>query len=451
MLVHVFSFYPPESIQQSINYTQVCASWRTVAYSAPELWTTLAVKCPVAGLHTEQDRASYKKMLVDWILRSRDVSMSLTVQPPLFLEARMDASVQLQAYFYETICQDVAIDFRQKWRCLCFPPDWDFHDLVSRLSDTVVLEHLEELMFAIRGCTTSPDRHDYFPLSSRLHTLQLTLIDVDSFSCVERTVPWPSHTLYLTSWGDSVIRRDVIRGCLQLGRLQDLVCLDIDGIEWENPGVLPSTTLPHLRNLTVDGTIIAMGDLMGALTLPSLETMFLSIYGNSSDHGPVVGPALAGLLRRSSHRNFGLYGLYLGWMLAENDLEQAISFESLGEIFSIANTIEELYISPEGMIDASRLMDLLCYDISNPARQLLPSLRLFQGCGLSEAQEPQNNVSHFVSFVHSRWSPENPETTRSNRAARLQTVTLLQCDLASSTKDQLQTCHDAGLEFKFFS
>ncbi|KAJ3752948.1 hypothetical protein F5878DRAFT_501521, partial [Lentinula raphanica] len=57
MLVHVFSFYPPESIQQSINYTQVCASWRTVAYSAPELWTTLAVKCPVAGLHTEQDRA----------------------------------------------------------------------------------------------------------------------------------------------------------------------------------------------------------------------------------------------------------------------------------------------------------------------------------------------------------------------------------------------------------
>ncbi|KAJ3966260.1 hypothetical protein EV361DRAFT_954240 [Lentinula raphanica] len=131
---------------------------------------------------------------------------------------------------------------------------------------------------------------------------------------------------------------------------------------------------------------------------------------------------------------------------SEDDQERAISIGSLREIFATANTVEELYILSEGVTDSSRLMDLR-YDTNDPARRLLPSLKVFQASDLSDAQDPQSNISHFVNFVHSRWSPD----TKSNRAARLRTVDYLQCDLASTTNDQLQLYYDGGLKFKLFS
>ncbi|KAJ3925833.1 MAG: hypothetical protein NXY57DRAFT_794234, partial [Lentinula lateritia] len=77
LLTQTFAIYPPQTIQSPLNYTQICSHWRSVAYSSPELWTTLVIEHPPA-LETESDATYYEAALTSWVLRCSDLSMDIS-------------------------------------------------------------------------------------------------------------------------------------------------------------------------------------------------------------------------------------------------------------------------------------------------------------------------------------------------------------------------------------
>ncbi|KAJ3856444.1 hypothetical protein EV368DRAFT_78702 [Lentinula lateritia] len=200
------------------------------------------------------------------------------------------------------------------------------------------------------------------------------------FACLESLIPETISNLTLSSCPGVIgVSEGFMRGVLQFEQLQHLTHMDFSQVGWTTTHVLPCTTLPRLQELALSGTITALGDTLGVLTLPSLRKLSLSTsrFDDNGKHGSVVGPALLALLKRSYHGKCGLLTLSLTWMLDRNDSSnQAISSEALYHILSAASMITELHIGSRHT-DTARVMEILRYDRVNPEKQILPHLEIF--------------------------------------------------------------------------
>ncbi|KAJ3873751.1 hypothetical protein F5051DRAFT_418517 [Lentinula edodes] len=437
LLTRIFAIYPPQTIQSPLNYTQVCSRWRSVAYSSPELWTALVIEYPPA-LETESDAAYFEAALTSWVLRCSDLSMDLSFLGRYFRNT-WDRPSQFQITVYVTICNKLLVDFSNKWRRLKAPYFWSAHFFPSSLEQFAALEELE---LGVGNCSPPKNDHTPFPKTPRLFKLSLNLSRILRFHCIKNFIPGTVRDLTMTSASGPIgISGDFAIEFLQPKRLQHLTHMDISQFGWTTPHVLPSITLPQLQQLTLGGTITALGDVLGVFTLPSLMKLSLSTsrFDGNGEHGPVVGPALIALLKRSYHDQCGLVALSLTSMLASDNSNQAISLEDLHRILSLTSTIKELHICSEGYTYTARLMEILRYNRVSPEKQILPLLTTFS------IESLFNLDQNFLDFVHSRWWPDN-SSPRMVGVAKLEKLIVSYCDLTEEIEDQLDTCSEGGLE-----
>ncbi|KAJ3891794.1 hypothetical protein GG344DRAFT_76595 [Lentinula edodes] len=401
LLTQTFAIYPPQTIQSPLNYTQVCSRWRSVAYSSPELWTTLVIEHPPA-LETESDATYYEAALTSWVLRCSDLSVDISF---------------LGRYYRGT---------------------WDLPSTVPDKSFAA----LEESELGVGNCSPPKNDHTPFPKTPRLFKLSLNLFRILRFHCIKDFIPETVRDLTVTSASGPIgISEDFAIEFLQPKRLQHLTHMDMSQFGWTTPHVLPSITLPRLQELTLGGAITALGDILGVFTLPSLRKLSLSTsrFDGDGEHGPVVGPALIALLKRSYHDQCGLVTLGLTSMLASDNSNEAISLEALHCILSLASTIKELHICSERYTDTARLMEILRYDRVSPEKQILPLLTTFS------VESLINLDQDFLDFVHSRWWPNNSSPRRVG-VAKLEKLIVSYCDLTEEIEEQLDACYEGGLE-----
>ncbi|KAJ3927598.1 MAG: hypothetical protein NXY57DRAFT_1042290 [Lentinula lateritia] len=437
LLIQIFAIRPPQSIQFPPNYTQACSRWRSIAYTSPELWTTLTIEL-LPALKTKADAAYLEEALTSWVLRSRS-NIDLTVYGPFFREG-WDRPSELQKRLYGKVNCKIIVKFSNKWRRLKTPYAWDAHNFPHSLKHFAALE---ELQVAVGTCPLSTSNHSAFPKAPRLFKLNLDLPMSPSFACLESLIPETVSDLTLSSAPSMFgVSEDFMRGFLQLEQLQNLTHMDFSRVGWTTPHVLPSTMLPHLQELTLGGTITAIGDFLGVLTLPSLRKLSLSTsrFDGNGDHGPVVGPALIDLLKRSYRDKCGLLALSLTWMLARDiNSGQAITLEALCHILSAASTITELHIHSEGHTDTARLMEILRYDGVSPEKQILPHLKCFSAESLSDLDQ-----GYFLDFIYSRWWPDGSQPVVG--VSKLEKLILSGCTLTEKTREQLDTCYNEAWE-----
>ncbi|KAJ4492479.1 hypothetical protein C8R41DRAFT_337826 [Lentinula lateritia] len=437
LLIQIFAIRPPQSIQFPPNYTQVCSRWRSIAYTSPELWTTLTIEL-LPALKTKADAAYLEEALTSWVLRSRS-NIDLTVYGPFFREG-WDRPSELQKRLYGKVNCKIIVKFSNKWRRLITPYTWDAHNFPHSLKH---FSALEELKVAVGTCPLSTSNHSTFPKAPRLFKLNLDLPMSPSFACLESLIPETVSDLTLSSAPSMFgVSEDFMRSFLQLEQLQNLTHMDFSRVGWTTPHVLSSTILPHLQELTLGGTITALGDFLGVLTLPSLRKLSLSTsrFDGNGDHGPVVGPALIDLLKRSYRDKCGLLALSLTWMLARDiNSGQAITLEALCHILSAASTITELHIHSEGHTDTARLMEILRYDGVSPEKQILPHLKCFSAESLSDLDQ-----GYFLDFIYSRWWPDGSQPVVG--VSKLEKLILSGCTLTEKTREQLDTCYNEAWE-----
>ncbi|KAF9070228.1 hypothetical protein BDP27DRAFT_1324024 [Rhodocollybia butyracea] len=427
LLARIFSYCPSGTITCPANFTQTSSHWRAVAYSSPSLWTTLTVKLS-CKVETDADASRFELAITDQISRSSDLSIALSFFPPSFRNSSTYPS-QLQTDLYEKLCRNIVTKFSGKWRFLKIPLFWEAHDFFGSTKELAALEELEinTVPCDIPGC------HELFPATPCLRKQTFYLSRRPSMACLERFIPTSIIDLNLVSApGVLGFASYFIHDFLKLDKFQHLTRLELDRVGWTEPCVLPSESFPRLVVFSLEGSINAMGDLLGSLDLPLLRELSLatSMFQRNGEQGPKVGPALLGLQKMS---RFPLVSLSLTWIHQLDDFVQFLSS---------AATLEELHIRAEGDTDTSRLMKSICYDGHRPEQQILPHLKVFSATSLQDSEGV--NCSHFVDFIRSRWWPPTSEP-QSSGVDKLQSLDILGCYLNNTTKSELEICRSQGL------
>lgn len=420
LVAHIFSYCYSNSILSPPNFTQVCSRWRSIAHSSPELWTDLEIVFP-PSLKTDADALQLEVLLTEWLSRSSNLSVDLSVDGP-FYRNWLDNPTEVQQDLYVKLYTNIIIGFSNKWRKLLLPYLWEAHDFLTRVDELLLVE---ELTLYVGTCSSSAIS---FPKAPRLSKLDIDLPRSPSATCLDELVPSTVIDLTLISApGVMGLTHNFMLEFLHFGQLHTLTCLEIRKLGWRDSHVLHPLSLPNLRQLSICGLIAGLENFLDALTLPSLHTLSLETFrvSGSGNLGPRVGTALITLQKRSQ---FPLSVLRLTWMLDEGDM-QAINLDNLSVFLSATNTISELDISAHGDTDTHRLMGILSYDqLSKP---ILPNLKIFHGQSLFDSTDP--NCSYYVRFLASRWWGCDDSEDRPSSVCRLREFLLTGCEASDKT------------------
>ena len=73
-MVDIFRYRTLEAISSAMRITHVCSRWRTIALSAPELWTTMSL------LRSQALSPEHMPYVANWFRRAQPLTVDLYVQ-----------------------------------------------------------------------------------------------------------------------------------------------------------------------------------------------------------------------------------------------------------------------------------------------------------------------------------------------------------------------------------
>ncbi|KIK56361.1 hypothetical protein GYMLUDRAFT_818157 [Collybiopsis luxurians FD-317 M1] len=371
--------------------------------------------------------------MTEWVLRSSSLDMDLIIRS----EYHRKNPSKIQKALYRQLCKSAVMQFSTKWRRLNLLFFWEAHDFFSHV---LWLPALEELTFHV-------DEHDsvcpdiLFTEFLHLQKLNFCLLGSPSSRCLQNLVPTTVVDLTLRGeYSEQGLTDDLMGGFLPLGKLQYLTRLEIDqGFGWFDPHALPATRLPALLDLSLRGSSNFLADLLGVLTLPSLQRLIVELANLSRwDYvDPRVGSALVQLQKRS---RFSLTLLSMVGVLEELHLvespQTAVTWPDFSAFLSVCSSIQELWVCSTGLTDAGRLMNVLRY---NPEKTMLPHLKVFTVSRVSDSGR------HFLNFICSRWWADNSQQ-KPVGVERLERLMFIGCELRPGTRKLLKECYKEVME-----
>ncbi|KAF9530373.1 hypothetical protein CPB83DRAFT_788401 [Crepidotus variabilis] len=269
----------------------VCAAWRKIAFASSQLWNSVTI-------HLDERHAAHQAALLeDWLKRSRRRPLWINVQEGGVTEDGEDGEDSWGVESTSTCVIDVLVLYSSQWQSvdIFLPSSWK--PSLSRIRHT--LSNLYSLTLRVAEGSPSLSRVDAFALAPRLRDVTLV-----GYSFSDITLPWSQLERIEGEYMNVAESLEMLRLCPSLLRYQ---------FTQQCKGVLPfaSNAIIHERleyfELILDSEI-ELRALLGALTLPNLKELVLSL----SEEQPIL-PHVVSLLRRSgcatSLRRLHLVGL----------------------------------------------------------------------------------------------------------------------------------------------